>query len=164
QTTSPCRCVVAPTLGWVPTPRNRLVTEGLPYDLGSSLSPSATKQTKYRHSVKMKKLLFKSFLCTLSASLLTLTTNARGGSGSGYTMDNAAGAHHVLAWKRAETGALSGPNVYATGGAGAGAGLSSQGSILLSPDGAWLFVCNAGSAEISVFAASADRLELTDKK
>jgi 6-phosphogluconolactonase (cycloisomerase 2 family) len=40
--------------------------------------------------------------------------------------------------------------------------LSSQGSILLSRDNRWLFVCNAGSSEISVFAVSREGLTLTD--
>lgn len=84
-------------------------------------------------------------------------------SGAIYTMDNAAGANHVLAFQRGSKGELKSAGSFATGGAGAGAGLSSQGSVVLSHDGRWLFVCNAGSSEISVFAVTERGLLLTDK-
>jgi 6-phosphogluconolactonase (cycloisomerase 2 family) len=63
-------------------------------------------------------------------------------------------------------GALSVTGTYATGGLGLGTtdGLGSQGSVLLSPDSQWLFVCNAGSGEISVFeTVTGGGLQLTDK-
>src|ERR1051326_223791 len=80
-----------------------------------------------------------------------------------YTMDNASGANHVLSFKRDPNGNLSSANSIATGGAGSGAGLSSQGSMVLSRDGLWLFVCNAGSSEISVLNASGNELSVSDK-
>jgi 6-phosphogluconolactonase len=80
-----------------------------------------------------------------------------------YTMDNAASANHVLVFRQDRGGGLHAEGSVETGGAGAGAGLSSQGSIALSQDGRWLFVCNAGSGEISVFKAGKDRLDLADK-
>jgi 6-phosphogluconolactonase len=98
----------------------------------------------------------------LSLALLTTTATAQEG-GALYTMDNAAGANHVLAFQRAENGALAAAGSFATGGAGTGAGLSSQGAILLSRDSRWLFVCNAGSSEISVLAVTGEGLTLTDK-
>ena len=82
-----------------------------------------------------------------------------------FTADNAAAGNHV--WVVSRSGAtLALTNSYATGGLGLGTadGLPSQGSILLSPDGAWLLVCNAGSGEISVFETLAGgALQLTDK-
>jgi 6-phosphogluconolactonase (cycloisomerase 2 family) len=63
-------------------------------------------------------------------------------------------------------GSLSVANSYATGGVGLGTaeGLPSQGSVLLSPDGNWLFVCNAGSDDISVFETlPGGELQLTDR-
>ncbi|PYV66490.1 MAG: 3-carboxymuconate cyclase, partial [Acidobacteria bacterium] len=66
-------------------------------------------------------------------------------------MDNAASANHVLVFQRAENGQITSVGSVTTGGTGTGAGLSSQGAVLLSHDGHWLFVCNAGSDEISVF-------------
>src|SRR5262249_51950197 len=52
-----------------------------------------------------------------------------------------------------------------TGGSGTGApqGLPSQASVLLSHDGRWLFVCNAGSSEVSVLRISPGGLTVTDK-
>jgi len=80
-----------------------------------------------------------------------------------YTMDNAAGANHVLVFQQDEHGALHGAGSVATGGGGTGGGLSDQGSVILSHDGQWLFVCNAGSDEISVFSTAHNRLQLVDK-
>jgi 6-phosphogluconolactonase (cycloisomerase 2 family) len=99
---------------------------------------------------------------TLNLALLAATATADEG-GAVYTMDNAAGANHVLVFQRGENGGLTGAASFATGGAGAGAGLSSQGSVLLSRDNRWLFVCNSGSSEISVFAVAREGLTLTDK-
>jgi 6-phosphogluconolactonase (cycloisomerase 2 family) len=104
-------------------------------------------------------------LGVLGGSLLAslVCVNAEQEAGAVYTMDNEAGNNHVLAWSRAQNGSLSGPFSYATGGAGTGSGLSSQGAVLLSHDARWLLVCNAGSDEISVFSVSRHGLELTDK-
>ena len=52
-------------------------------------------------------------------------------------MDNAAAGNHVLAFGRDQSGELRGAGSFATGGNGTRAGLSSQGSFLLSPDGQW---------------------------
>jgi 6-phosphogluconolactonase (cycloisomerase 2 family) len=81
-----------------------------------------------------------------------------------YTMDNASAGNHVLVITRTG-GALSVTASYATGGLGLGTadGLGSQGSVLLSPDSHWLFACNAGSGEISVFETlPGGGLQLTD--
>jgi 6-phosphogluconolactonase (cycloisomerase 2 family) len=100
----------------------------------------------------------------LAFSLALLAPTAKADEGGAlYTMDNAAGANHVLIFERSENRGLTGAGSFATGGAGTGAGLSSQGSVLLSRDNRWLFVCNAGSSEISVFAVSREGLTLADK-
>jgi 6-phosphogluconolactonase (cycloisomerase 2 family) len=78
-------------------------------------------------------------------------------------MDNAAGANHILIFQRDDNGNLVNAGNVGTGGAGAGAGLSSQGSVILSRDGNWLFACNAGSSEITVLRASEGSLVATDK-
>ena len=82
-----------------------------------------------------------------------------------YTMDNSAMANHVLVIT-GTAGSMSVTKTYATGGMGLGSaqGLPSQGSVLLSPDGQWLFVCNAGSDDISVFQTlPGGQLQLTDR-
>jgi 6-phosphogluconolactonase (cycloisomerase 2 family) len=112
----------------------------------------------------MKLTLLKYGFSSFGLSLALLATTATSEEGGAiYTMDNAADANHVLAFQRQQDGEVTGASSFATGGAGTGAGLSSQGSILLSRDHRWLFVCNAGSSEISVLAVTRDGLSLTDK-
>ncbi len=120
--------------------------------------------TQYRTG--MKRSLSTTFFTglTLGLGLLTGTAKAEDG-GALYTMDNATAGNNVLAFQRDEHGGLSSAGSSATGGTGTGtqAGLPSQGSVLLSRDGRWVFVCNAGSSEISVLEVSRQGLTVTDK-
>jgi 6-phosphogluconolactonase (cycloisomerase 2 family) len=77
-------------------------------------------------------------------------------------MTNAADANEVLAYDRAADGSLTFRAAYETGGSGTGMGLGSQGAVLLSEDGNWLFAVNAGSNEISVFRFQKNDLNRTD--
>lgn len=103
----------------------------------------------------------------IAAALLANVARADRGRaavvGAVYTMDNAAGGNHVWAFGRRANGSLTAPAVVPTGGLGTGNALGNQGGVLLSRSGRWLFVCNAGSDEISVFAATPQGLTLTDK-
>jgi 6-phosphogluconolactonase len=83
--------------------------------------------------------------------------------GAVYTMDNASSGNHVLSFERRADGSLSPFASDPTGGLGTGSGLGSQGAILLTGDGQWLLVCNAGSDEISVFEVTRRGLRLADK-
>lgn len=83
--------------------------------------------------------------------------------GAVFTMDNAAAGNHVYFFGRQENGSLAGPWVYDSGGKGSGDGLGNQGAVQLSRNGHWLFVCNAGSDEISVFGVSQKGLWLSDR-
>lgn len=83
--------------------------------------------------------------------------------GAVYTMDNASTGNNVWAFGRKADGSLTSPSVYPTQGMGTGAGLGNQGAVQLSPDGRWLFVCDAGSDEISVFRVTRRGLRLSDK-
>lgn len=86
---------------------------------------------------------------------------SRGGDvGVVFSITNAPGANAVHVFDRAPDGTLADAGVYATGGAGTGAGLGSQGAVTLSDDGRFLLAVNAGSNEVSVFAVNGDRLEL----
>jgi 6-phosphogluconolactonase len=111
----------------------------------------------------------KSFiLCAGLALTLGFTSAAsqaetRGGAGVLFTIDNAAGGNHVLAYRRAADGSLSSLGAFATDGIGTGGGLGNQGALVLSRGGRWLFACNAGSDEISVFRVTPHGLQLTDK-
>jgi len=84
--------------------------------------------------------------------------SAGGPSGSVYVLSNSPAGNAVLAYSRAADGALSGPVLYPTGGNGTGAGLGSQGSVIL--DGDDLYAVNAGSNSISRFAVGKGGLEL----
>jgi 6-phosphogluconolactonase (cycloisomerase 2 family) len=114
----------------------------------------------------MKTSSFTQSITGLGLGLALAATAANAGdTGILYTTDNASAGNHVLVITR--TGHAMGVTAtYATGGLGLGTanGLGSQGSLLLSPDSHWLFVCNAGSGEISVFETLArGKLQLTDK-
>jgi 6-phosphogluconolactonase len=114
----------------------------------------------------MKTSLLTNYLAILGVGLAALVSTANAvDTGILYTTDNASTGNHVMVITR--TGSAMGvTGTYGTGGLGLGTadGLGSQGSVLLSPDSQWLFVCNAGSGEISVFETLAGgELQLTDK-
>lgn len=78
--------------------------------------------------------------------------------GAVYSMTNAATNNEVIAFRRGRNGKLTRINAYETGGNGTGEAvvdpLASQGSIILSHWGRFLFVVNAGSNSISSFRVS----------
>jgi 6-phosphogluconolactonase len=114
----------------------------------------------------MKRSTLKHHFIGLGLGLAVLATTVKADQeGVLYTMNNASGGNRVLVFGRHANGTLTGAGSFATGGAGTGTpqGLPSQGSVQLSHDGRWLFVCNAGSSEISVFAVSGARLTFADK-
>lgn len=105
------------------------------------------------------------FTC-LGLGFVTMGTTLRADEpGFVYTMDNAAGANHVLIFQRDHEGSLQAAGNVATGGSGTGTsqGLPDQNSIVLSHDGRWLFVCNPGSDNISVFSTEHGGLQLVEK-
>src|SRR5579883_268765 len=114
----------------------------------------------------MKRSIFTTSCLGLALGLGFITGKVKAEEeGALYTMDNAAAGNHVMVFEREPSGHLSHAGSVATGGAGTGAaqGLPSQGSILLSRDGRWLFACNAGSGEISVLKISPQGITLSDK-
>ena len=88
-----------------------------------------------------------------------LPDSCRDDSGAVYTLSNAVGGHQVLEFSRSPEGGL---GAVASGGAGTGASLGSQGALALSGDRQWLFVVNAGSNSISSFRVHSDGLVLAD--
>jgi 6-phosphogluconolactonase len=97
------------------------------------------------------------FITAVAAVVLAFAATAAsavGGNkesvGAVYTLSNGA-ANSVLAFDRAEDGSLTPAGTFATGGAGTGGGLGSEGSIVLSNDGHYLFAVNAASNSISTF-------------
>ncbi|MBC8078449.1 MAG: beta-propeller fold lactonase family protein [Chloroflexales bacterium] len=78
-----------------------------------------------------------------------------------YTLSNAPTGNAVLVWQRASDGTLTSAGSYPTGGLGTGGGLGSQGALVLSDNGRWLFAVDAGSNEISSFRVDRAGLTLT---
>jgi 6-phosphogluconolactonase len=80
-----------------------------------------------------------------------------------YVQTNDAENNEVVAYARAADGTLNYLGAYETGGSGTGKPhLASQSSVVLSGDGRWLLVANAGSDEISLFEVEAGSLRLSD--
>jgi 6-phosphogluconolactonase len=81
-----------------------------------------------------------------------------------YVQTNDAAENEVIAFTRADDGALAPLGRYSTGGRGTGLPhLASAGSVVLSDDGRWLLVVNAGSDDLSLFAVQPDGLRLADR-
>lgn len=79
-----------------------------------------------------------------------------------YVMTNDAAENAIVVFDRAADGRLTEHGAFATGGSGTGGGLGSQGALVLSDNGRWLLAVNAGSDQLSVFAANGSTLHLTD--
>ena len=95
--------------------------------------------------------------------LFSRSDNDRGNTGAVYVASNATAGNEVQVFHRRGDGSLATPVAFATGGAGTGGGLGNQGGVVLSQDNQRLFVVNAGSSEISMFAVRPDGLELLQR-
>jgi 6-phosphogluconolactonase len=74
-----------------------------------------------------------------------------------FVQTNDQSTNHVVPFRRRDDGSLEMLDAVATGGTGLGAPhLTSQGSVIVTDDGARLLVTNAGSDDISAFALEAD--------
>ena len=81
-----------------------------------------------------------------------------------YVQTNDAADNEAVAFRRSDDGALAPLGRCSTGGRGSGEPhLPSQGSVVLDDEGRWLFVVNAGSDELSVFAVQPEGLRLTGR-
>lgn len=106
----------------------------------------------------------------LLACLLWAWTALAGQTQGGlYLMTNDSEENRILFYLRQDGGGLEFQESYVTGGLGSGTTafsfadpLGSQSSLVMSPDGQWLFCVNAGSDEISVFRAG-PQPELADR-
>src|SRR5213593_3875087 len=79
------------------------------------------------------------------------------GPGAVYTLTNQVAGNAVAVFTRGADGRLT------SGGTGTGAGLGSQGAVVLSDDGRRLFAVNAGSNDVSVFTVGAAGLSLASR-
>jgi 6-phosphogluconolactonase len=91
--------------------------------------------------------------------------HAQGASGTLYIMTNNPSGNQVVVYSRSADGSLTWVTNVATNGLGS-SGLTgtNQGGLVLSSDGRWLFVVNAGSNDLSVFQVTPTGLSLTDKQ
>jgi 6-phosphogluconolactonase (cycloisomerase 2 family) len=87
---------------------------------------------------------------------------ASDGPGAVYAITNAAAGNSVVVYNRAGNGTLTPGGLFASGGVGSGAGLGSQGAVIVSEDQRFLFVVNAGSHSVSSFRIVPDGLVLVD--
>ena len=80
--------------------------------------------------------------------------------GAVYTMDNSALGNSVHVYHRLGNKRLVFGEAVSTGGTGTGQPLGNQGAIQMDPSESFLYVVNAGSHSVSVFAITEDSLEL----
>ena len=100
-----------------------------------------------------------------AAAALLIATGATASAdapGAVYALTNSPGGNAVVVYDRGGDGSLMPAGSFATGGAGTGAGLGSQGAVIVSDDHRLLFAVNAGSNSISSFRVRPDGLELAD--
>lgn len=100
---------------------------------------------------------------TLVAGVVALAALALAGSalaapGAVYTLTNSPFGNAVAAFDRDGDGSLTPAGTFATGGSGTGAGLGSQGAVVLRADGNRLFAVNAASGTIAAFDVRPDGL------
>jgi 6-phosphogluconolactonase len=94
----------------------------------------------------------------------SVSAHADDDSGAVYVLTNSRAGNAVIVYSRAENGALTPAGSYATGGLGNGAGLGSQGAVVVSDDHRLLVAVNAGSNSVSTFRVHNTSLELIDTK
>jgi 6-phosphogluconolactonase len=73
-----------------------------------------------------------------------------------YTEDNASPVNSVLQYQSGPNGVLSLAGTFSSHGAGTGAALASQSAVVLTQDGRFLLVVDAGSNQITAFQVSSD--------
>jgi 6-phosphogluconolactonase (cycloisomerase 2 family) len=109
------------------------------------------------------------FVLAVSAALLVIATAvgssaaAKSPQGAVFTLTNEASGNAVLAFARGADGTLTPAGSFATGGAGTGSGLGSQGALILSKNGRSLYAVNAGSNDVSVLTADDHGVSLVSK-
>ncbi len=113
----------------------------------------------------MRRVLVALVLVITSTALTGYAGQRRAAETDGvvYIASNAAGGNEILVFDRNERGSLSFAHAVATGGLGTGGGLGNQGGLVLSADGRWLVVVNAGSHDVSVFRVDGSELTLRSR-
>jgi 6-phosphogluconolactonase (cycloisomerase 2 family) len=79
-----------------------------------------------------------------------------------YALSNDAAGNALVVFDRRADGSLRSARTVPTGGLGSGAGLGTQGALVVSDDGRWLLAVNPGSDDVSLFALHRGRPILVD--
>jgi 6-phosphogluconolactonase len=111
----------------------------------------------------MRKSLLQLFAaCALAFGIAAVPGSALGNEAPGavFVLTNDPSANAVVAFNRHADGSLVPAGSYPTGGLGSGAGLGSQGAVVVSDDHRFVFAVNAGSSTISSFRIGPDGLTL----
>jgi 6-phosphogluconolactonase len=95
----------------------------------------------------------------LAATATAASAHPDRNAGSVYTLTNSPSGNAVAAFDRAPDGTLTPQGTYPTGGTGTGAGLGSQGALVLGKDGRELFAVNAASNSVTAFKVRPRGLE-----
>ena len=102
-------------------------------------------------STAMVSIISLAAIIAILASVGISTAAYSGVAGAVYIIDNSASGNNVWVYARASDGSLTSLGSVSTHGLGTGTGLASQGAVVLTSDGRWLLVVDAGSNQISVF-------------
>lgn len=100
----------------------------------------------------------------LSFSYIATASHANGQTpGAVFAMTNRAGNNEVVAFSRAVNGTLTQTGRYSTRGNGIGVDFDTQGGLTLSRDRRFLYACNPGSDNVTVFAVNGSTLTFLQK-
>ena len=83
--------------------------------------------------------------------------------GAVFAMTNIAAGNQIVVFSRAPDGTLTAVGQVPTGGSGKGDDFDTQGGLVLRDNHRFLYACNAGSNDISVFAVDGTKLTLIQK-
>lgn len=86
-----------------------------------------------------------------TASATAVASGGLSATGAVYIIDNSATGNNVWVYPRSSNGQLGSGTAFSTGGLGTGSALASQGAVVLTQNGQWLLVVDAGSNQITVF-------------
>ena len=118
------------------------------------------------HRGQFRRAAFAALGTLLGASAFALSATATAAPAARahhvYAMTNASDGNEVVVFDRQPNGTLVQSDTVSTDGLGSGAGLGSQGAVVVSPAGDRLYAVNAGSDDISTFSIRAQGLSLVD--
>lgn len=92
-----------------------------------------------------------------------LYAQTSGTPGAVFAMTNRAENNEVIAFRRAADGTLTQTNRYSTRGNGIGVDFDTQGGLTLSSDHRFLYACNPGSDNVTVFTVNGSALTFLQK-